>query len=85
MSAMYAVIGIFFIILARRPMEYGIIVPFTGLASVAMGFVCAIAGYVEKMPNSWYLGDSTVYLILGLLIFFFWHQAKQPAESPETI
>lgn len=85
MSATYVAIGIFFIILARRPMDYGVIVPFTGLASVALGLICAIVGYTEKMPNFWFLGDSSSCLVFGLLIFFFWHQAKQPAESPETV
>jgi hypothetical protein len=86
MSATYVAIGIFFIILARRPMEYGIIVPFAGLASVALGLTCAIVGYIEEMPNLWFLGDASSCLVFGLLVFFFWHQAKQPAaQQTETV
>jgi len=79
MSATFAGIGVFFIILALRPMDYGIMVPFSGLAAVVLGVVCAITGFAVKMPNLWFLGDSLSCLVLGILILVFWQQAKRAA------
>ena len=77
MSATYAAVGVFFIILALRPMDYGIMVPFSSLAAVALGVVCAITGLAVGMPNLWFLGDSLSCAVLGVLIFVFWRNAKQ--------
>jgi len=77
MSATYAVVGVFFIILALQPMKYGIMVPFSGVGAVFVGVVCAIAGLLTAMPLWWFLGDSLSCLVLGVLILVFWQQAKQ--------
>ncbi len=75
-SAMAVWIGVFFIILALRPMKYGVMVPFTGLASVFLGAVCAITGLAVGMPILWFLGDSLSCVVLGVLIVVFWRKAK---------
>jgi len=77
MSATYAAVGVFFIILALQPMKYGVMVPFSGLGAVFVGVVCAIAGLLTAMPLWWFLGDSLSCLVLGVLILVFWQQAKQ--------
>ncbi len=77
MSATYAAVGVFFIILAMQPMKYGVMVPFSGLGAVFVGVVCAIAGLLTAMPLWWFLGDSLSCLVLGVLILVFWQQAKQ--------
>ena len=76
MSATYAGVGVFFVILALRPMKYGVLIPFSGLAAVLLGVICAITGLVVKMPLLWFLGDSLSCLVLGVLILVFWRQAK---------
>jgi len=76
MSATYAGVGVYFVILALHPMKYAVLVPFTGLASVFLGVVCAITGLVVGMPALWFLGDSLSCLVLGTLILLFWRQAK---------
>jgi len=76
-SAMAVWIGVFFIILALSPMKYGVMVPFTGLASVFLGAVCAITGLVVGMPALWFLGDSLSCVVLGVLIFVFWRKARR--------
>jgi len=81
MSASYAVIGIFFIILALRPMDYGIMVPFSGLAAVVLGFVCALTGVTVGMPAIWYLGDSLSCIVVGLLIVLFWQNAVKKTNT----
>ena len=77
MSATYAAVGVFFIILALQPMKYGVMVPFSGLGAVFVGVVCGIAGLLTAMPLWGFLGDSLSCLVLGVLILVFWQQAKQ--------
>jgi hypothetical protein len=81
MSATYALVGVFFIILALAPIKYGVLVPFSGLAAVLLGVVCAIVGIIEAMPVLWFLGDSLSCIVLGILILFFWRQANRKSEA----
>ncbi len=76
MSATYAAVGVFFIILALQPMKYGVMVPFSGLGAVFVGVVCGITGLAVGMPLFWFLGDSLSCVLLGVLILVFWRQAK---------
>ncbi len=76
MSATYAAVGAYLVILALRPTKYGVMVPFTGLAAVFLGVVCVITGLVVGMPVLWFLGDSLSCAVLGILILVFWRQAK---------
>ncbi len=80
MSATYAAVGVFFIILTLDPVKYGVMVPFSGLGAVFIGVVCAIAGLLAAMPILWFLGDSLSCLVLGVLILVFWQQAKKTAN-----
>ena len=77
MSATYAAVGVFFVILALDPMKYGVMVPFSGLGAVLIGVVCAIVGLLEAIPLWWFLGDSLSCVVVGVLIFVFWQQARQ--------
>jgi hypothetical protein len=76
MSATYAGVGVFFIILALRPMDYGVMVPFSGSAAVFLGVACGITGLAVAMPPLWILGDFVSCTLLGVLILVFWRQAK---------
>jgi len=75
-SAAFVGVGIFFVILALNPMDYGVMVPFSGLFTAILGIICLITGIAVGMPALWFLGDSLSCLILGILIFVFWRQAK---------
>ena len=77
MWATYVGVGVFYIILALDPVKYGVMVPFSGLAAVVLGVVCAITGMAVGMPALWFLGDSLSCIVLGVLIIIFWRQAKQ--------
>jgi len=57
-SATYAAAGLFYIILARWPMKYQVLIPFSALAAVFVGMTCAITGLTVAMPVLWFLGDS---------------------------
>ena len=76
MSATYGTVGVFFVIMALDPVKYGVMVPFSGIAAVFVGAVCAIAGLTVAMPTLWFLGDSLSCVVLGVLILVFWRQAK---------
>jgi len=75
-SATYVGVGVFFVILALNPTKYEVLVPFSGLAAIFLGVVCAITGLVVGMPVLWFLGDSLSCVVLGVLIVLFWRQAK---------
>jgi len=75
-SATYVGVGVFFVILALNPTKYEVLVPFSGLAAIFLGVVCAITGLVVAMPVLWFLGDSLSCVVLGVLIVLFWRQAK---------
>lgn len=77
MCATYAATGIYFIILGLRPLKYGILVPYSGLACVLLGVFCWITGKETAMPPKWFLSDSLSALILGVLILLFWLRAKK--------
>jgi len=79
MSATYAAVGVFFIILALDPVKYGVMVPFSALGALFVGVVCLIAGLLTAMPVWWFMGDSLSCLVLGVLILIFWQQAKKTA------
>ena len=75
-SATAAPTGVYLIILALHPMKYPVLIPFTALAAIFLGVVCGITGLAAAMPPLWFLGDSLSCLVLGVLIFIFWQQAK---------
>ena len=85
MSATYVGVGIFFVILARQPDNYPLLVPFSGVCSVLLGLVCAITGMTANMPPLWFLGDALSCIVIGALILAFWkkaQQSSQPASAP---
>lgn len=84
-SATYVGVGIFFIILALRPADYGIMVPFSGLACIILGIVCGITGFAVKMPNLWFFSDSLSCLVLGILILVFWQRVKKASGTSTDI
>jgi len=78
--ATYIGIGVYFIILAMAPMKYPLLVPFTGLATIILGLVCAISGPAAGMPAVWYIADALSCIVLGALILVFWKQAKKTSR-----
>lgn len=76
MLGTYAAIGVYLIILGTDPVRYGIMVPFTGLASLLLGAICAITGPLVGLPAKWYLGDAIPCAVLGILIIVFWQRKK---------
>ena len=73
MCATFAAIGVFYIMLALKPVQYPAMTLFSGLAAVFVGATCAITGATTHMPL-WYLGDALPCLLLGVLIVVFRRQ-----------
>ena len=84
MSATYVGVGIFFVILARQPNNYPLLVPFSGVCSVLLGLVCAITGMTAKMPPLWFLSDALSCIVIGALILAFWKKAQQSSQPAGT-
>lgn len=83
-SAMWTMIGVFFIILAMNPAKYDIMIPFAGLAMVFLGMVCWVTGLVMEMPSRLVLSDSLSGIVLGTLIFAFWKKNRRPEQELST-
>jgi hypothetical protein len=80
-SAVWAALGVFFIILAQNPMKYGAMVPFSGLAIVFVGMVCWVTGLAVEIPPRWILGDSMSCVVLGTFIFAFWRRTVKLQQT----
>ena len=76
MSATFVAVGAFLVILARAPMRYGVMVPFSGVAAVLLGIVCGVAGLMSEMPLVLFAGDALFCIVFGVLILFFWRRAR---------
>jgi len=81
MCATYVVIGVFLIILARDPQRYGPMVPFTGIAALALGVCCGVTGLLVGLPLAWFAGDALACILVGILVLAFWRRAAKPAEE----
>jgi len=75
MSATYVAIGVFYVMLARDPIRYGVMVPFSGVAALSVGACCGLFGVLSGMPLLWFLGDFLCCVVLGVLILAFWRRA----------
>ena len=75
MSATYAAVGVYLLILALDPMKYGVMVPFTGIAALFLGVSAGIVGLATGMPVLWLLGDSVSSTVMGILVLVFWQRA----------
>jgi hypothetical protein len=82
--ATYAAIGVYLIILALNPLEYGVLVPFTGAAGIFLGVVCLVTGVVAHMPRLWYLGDSLACAVFGILFLVFWPAARAEGRKAQA-
>jgi hypothetical protein len=79
--ATYVAVGVYLVILALDPMKYGVLVPFTGVASLFLGLVCAVAGVASAMPLWWFLSDSLSCVVWGVLVLIFWQKARQTVKA----
>lgn len=80
-SATYVAIGMFLAFLARQPEEYGIMVPFAALASVALGILCTITGLTLPLSVKLYIGDALPLTLWGVLTYGFWKKTTKTKQK----
>jgi hypothetical protein len=67
----YVLIGIFFIILARNPLNYGPMLNLGAYGSILFGLLALIIGFSIGLPPLVYLGDGLSGLVLGVAVLIF--------------
>ena len=80
MSGTYVAVGVYLVILAREPMKYGVLVPFTAVASVLLGAGCVVTGLMVGMPVQWFLGDGVPCIVFGVVVLLLWQRVKQNSQ-----
>jgi len=77
----FALIGVFFIILARNPLKYGPMLNLGAFGLILFGLLALIVGLLFGIPPFVYLGDGLSGLILGSAILFLSSKSK-PIQKP---
>ena len=77
----YGFIGIYFIILAKNPMNYGPMTAFSAYGLVIFGMLSLSAGVFLELSPKVYIGDSLSGLILGIAIIVFSSKAKRDLKK----
>ena len=80
-SLAFALIGIFFLVLASDPLRYRplLVLAVCGCWAVA---ICALAaGWISQMQPVWYVADVVSCALAGLLIVAFWPRGVQRARA----
>jgi hypothetical protein len=77
-SLTFALIGVFFLVLASDPLRYRPMLVLAVWGCFATAVVALAAGCLTGMQPLWYLGDTAASLIAGLLILAFWPRGVQP-------
>jgi len=72
----YGAVGVYLLILAKEPMRYGALVPFTAVASLLLGAGCIVIGMMVGMPAKWFLGDAGGCLVFGVVVLLLWWRVK---------
>jgi hypothetical protein len=77
----YALIGVFFLVVASDPVRYR---PMLVLAVCGLLLTAALSlatGWLTQMLPRWYLADCVVSLVAALLILALWPREARPAAA----
>ncbi len=75
--AMFGIIGVFFIILARNPLKYGAMLLLAAYGLLCYGLFCLVGGIRYALPVWMYAGDVVFCFVAGVLILMFRKKAMQ--------
>jgi len=75
----FALIGIFFLILAADPLRYRPMLVLAVCGLWLMAAAALVTGWLAQMQPPWYLGDFAACLIAALLLLAFWPRQVEPA------
>jgi len=75
--AMFGMIGIFFVILAKNPLKYGAMLPLSAYGLLCSGVLSLVLGLRYGLPVWIYSNDVIFGLAAGVLILVFQKKAIQ--------
>ena len=75
--AIFGMVGIFFVILARNPLKYGAMLLLAAYGLLWYGVFCLVGGIRYVLPVWMYAGDIIFGVIAGVLILIFRKKAIQ--------
>ncbi|MGA1871898.1 MAG: hypothetical protein ACMUJM_25540 [bacterium] len=73
----FGIIGVFFAILARNPLKYGVMLPLAAYGLVGYGIFSLVAGMRYGLPVWAYSGDVIFGVVAGVLVLIFRKKAIQ--------
>ena len=73
--AMFGLIGVFFVILARDPHKYGVMLQLAAYGLLSFGVFCLVGGIKYPISIGAYLGDVLFGVIAGVLLLIFRRKA----------
>jgi hypothetical protein len=79
----FGLIGIFFIILAKNPLNYGPMLNLAAYGLVVFGLLSLILGLSLKMSPIVYLGDAIFGIVLGIVIAVLSSKAQRAIKAKE--
>lgn len=69
--------GLYCLVLARKPLQYPVLLRLTVAGLLSMGAVMLVAGALTRVPAYWYLIDPLYCILAGVLLAVFWKNAAQ--------
>ena len=80
-SLSFALIGIFFLVLASDPLRYRPMLVLAVCGCWVVGICALAAGWIAHMQPIWYVGDAVGSALAGLLILAFWPRGVRRARA----
>jgi len=80
-SLAFALIGIFFLVLATDPLRYRPMLVLAVWGLFLTGGVALVTGRLTHMQPFWYLGDVVSCFLAAVLILAFWPKQAAPPAS----
>lgn len=77
----FGLIGVFFVILARNPLESRPMLSLGAFGLILFGLLTLVAGLYLGLPPIVFLGDGLSGLVLGIAILFLSSKLKQLSKS----
>jgi len=76
----FALMGVFFLLLATDPVRYQPMLALGTWGLVVMGVLAFETGRMVGMQPPWYWADGGFAVLAGVLILIFWPRAQQAQE-----
>ena len=81
----FGLIGIFFIILARNPLDYGPMLNLGAYGLIVFGLLGLILGLSLKISPTVFWGDAIFGIVLGIVIAILSSKAQRVSKAEEEI